>query len=303
MPRFVRWLPLIIAGALAGCPLPAPKPPEIQWRPALPLQGSLVVVVVRASGYKTAPLVAGTLAGEPLHFEPDSQDSFMALGGIPLDTSDTILVRVSVNGREFVTPLPVAHRIVAREELRTARRFTTPPDSALRVRLERERLRVREVLERTHATPRLWSMPFARPRPSEISSGFGLEREFNDMLESRHLGVDFAGRQGAAVRAANRGVVTLVDDLFYSGRTVYIDHGAGLLTAYLHLSRALVAEGDTVQWDQVIGQVGATGRVTGPHLHWLARYGAILVDPLDLVTLPWTPSSPAPPPGAGALSR
>jgi hypothetical protein len=289
MRRLVRWLPLIVPVALAGGPLPAPEPPEIQWRPALPLQGSLVVLVVRPSGHETAPLVTGTLAGEPLHFEADSQGSFVALGGIPLETRDTIQLQVSVNGEETVTPLLVAPRMVAHEALRTAPRFTRPPDSALAARLEGERARVREVLKSTHATPRLWTAPFARPRASQIRSGFGLEREFNDVLESRHLGVDFAGRRGAPVRAANRGAVALVEDLFYSGRTIYLDHGAGLLTAYMHLDRALVATGDTVQRGQLIGRVGATGRVTGPHLHWLARYGDIVVDPLDLVTLAWPP--------------
>jgi len=289
MPRLVRWLPLIIPVALAGGPLRAPEPPELQWRPPLPLQGSLVVLVVRPAGPDTAPFVTGTLAGEPLHFEADSQGRFVALGGIPLNTRDTIPVQVSVNGQEFVMPLPVAHRTVTREVLRTAPRFTRPPDSALAVRLERERHRVREALQRTHSTPRLWSAPFARPRESQINSGFGLAREFNDVVESRHLGTDFAGQQGAPVRAANRGVVALVDDLFYSGRTIYIDHGAGLLTGYLHLDRALVAAGDTVQRGQLIGRVGATGRVTGPHLHWLARYGAVAVDPLDLLNIDWTP--------------
>jgi murein DD-endopeptidase MepM/ murein hydrolase activator NlpD len=108
---------------------------------------------------------------------------------------------------------------------------------------------------------------------------------FNGVLRSRHMGVDFAGRRGATVRAANRGVVALVADLYMSGTTILIDHGAGLVTGYLHLSRTLVAVGDTVARGQTIGEVGATGRVTGPHLHWLAGYGGITFDPLGLVGL------------------
>src|SRR5256885_4174789 len=83
------------------------------------------------------------------------------------------------------------------------------------------------------------------------------------------MGVDFAGRRGASVRAANRGVVAMVADLYLSGTTILIDHGAGLVTGYLHLSGTLVAVGDTVARGQPIGEVGASGRVTGPHLHWL----------------------------------
>jgi murein DD-endopeptidase MepM/ murein hydrolase activator NlpD len=87
------------------------------------------------------------------------------------------------------------------------------------------------------------------------------------------------------VRAANRGVVALVDNFFLAGNVIYIDHGAGVVTAYFHLSKTLVAVGDTVKRGQEIGLVGNTGRVTGPHLHWAARYGAITVNPLDLVAL------------------
>jgi murein DD-endopeptidase MepM/ murein hydrolase activator NlpD len=114
---------------------------------------------------------------------------------------------------------------------------------------------------------------------------FGVSRVFNGVVRSRHLGVDFAGARGAPVRAANRGVVALVADLYLSGTTLLIDHGAGLVTGYLHLSRALVAPGDTVARGQLIGRVGASGRVTGPHLHWLAAYGHITFDPLDLLRL------------------
>ena len=105
---------------------------------------------------------------------------------------------------------------------------------------------------------------------------------FNGTLTSRHLGVDFRGATGEPIRAANRGVVALVDQFFLAGNVVYIDHGGGVVTGYFHLSKALVAAGDTVERGQEIGLVGATGRVTGPHLHWNARYGAVTVNPMDL---------------------
>jgi murein DD-endopeptidase MepM/ murein hydrolase activator NlpD len=108
---------------------------------------------------------------------------------------------------------------------------------------------------------------------------------YNGTVQSRHLGTDFAGALGAPVLAAGRGVVALVADFYLAGRAVYIDHGAGVVTAYFHLSRADVAEGDTVVAGQRIGAVGRSGRVTGPHLHWVARYGAISVDPMSLLEL------------------
>ncbi len=88
------------------------------------------------------------------------------------------------------------------------------------------------------------------------------------------------------MRASNRGIVALVGDFFYGGISVYLHHGDGLMTVYFHLSRALVAGGDTVERGQIIGRVGVTGRVTGPHLHWQAQYGAVAFDPTDLLKLP-----------------
>ena len=131
----------------------------------------------------------------------------------------------------------------------------------------------------------MWTAPFIRPRASVVTSEFGSGRLFNGELTARHLGVDFRGAVGEPVRAANRGVVALVDNFFLAGNVVYVDHGAGVVTAYFHLSKTLVATGDTVSRGQVIGLVGSTGRVTGPHLHWAARYGAITVNPLDLLKI------------------
>jgi murein DD-endopeptidase MepM/ murein hydrolase activator NlpD len=136
---------------------------------------------------------------------------------------------------------------------------------------------------RSHESPPRWTAPFQRPRASAITSRFGTGRTFNGQVTSRHLGVDFRGAVGTPVRASNRAVVALVDTFFLGGRVVYLDHGGGLTTGYLHLSRVLVAPGDTVARGQTIGHVGATGRVTGPHLHWTARYGAVTVNPLDLL--------------------
>jgi murein DD-endopeptidase MepM/ murein hydrolase activator NlpD len=158
-------------------------------------------------------------------------------------------------------------------------------DSAMVARVARENARARAVGRRAHETPRLWSDGFQRPRASAMTSTFGTGRSFNGRVTSRHLGVDFRGAVGDTVRAANRGVVALVDTFLLAGTIVYLDHGAGVVTGYFHLSVPLVATGDTVARGAVIGLVGASGRVTGAHLHWTARYGALTVNPLDLVAL------------------
>ncbi len=274
---------------------------RVTWAPAEPVQGSLVLLELRVPGDSgVAREIHGQLAGEPLHFETDGAGRLIALGGVPLDSAGSVAVEVVVWGERGADTaryaIPVTPRRARRQQLRTAPEFVRPPDSALAARIAADRGLVRHVLAETHERPRLWSLPFLRPRPGRVLSGFGDEREFNAMVESRHRGADLPGRRGAPVSAANRGVVVLVADLYYSGTTVFVDHGAGLVTGYFHLSRATVAQGDTVGRGQVIGRVGASGRVTGPHLHWVAHHGRIAFDPIDLLSLvpPWPAVAPAP---------
>ena len=171
------------------------------------------------------------------------------------------------------------------ERLTVAPKFGRPLDEALAARVERERARSREVSREAHRTPRLWKGSFVRPRDSRVTGQFGRGRLYNGQVTGRHMGVDLAGDMGAPVYAANDGVVALVADFYLAGKAVYIDHGAGLVTAYFHLSSTDVWEGDLVSKGQQIGAVGASGRVTGPHLHWVARYGEVTVDAESLLEL------------------
>ena len=257
----------------------------ISSEPVAPREGTLFRV--RVAGVPPGAVLAGDVAGEALHFAPvagiRAAESFAAA---PIDVDDSLSVEVRCTADASTDALRV--RLAAArgeypvERLRVAPAFGRPPDSALAARIRRESERATAVAAGSHDTPRLAAEPFRRPRDSRITSGFGGGREFNGTITSRHMGTDFAGAVGAPVRAANRGVVRIVDAFYYGGNVVYIDHGAGLTSAYLHLSRQQVAEGDTVERGQVIGRVGATGRVTGPHLHLIARYGRVTVDPLSL---------------------
>src|SRR5437764_698015 len=273
------------------------RPPSLTWRPRAPLEGSAVVLALSAGSDDSVATVQGELAGEPLHFEHLTH-GWRALAAVPFDRADSVAVRALVERAAGPTDTVVAwlvprRRRAPREKLRAAPGLVQPPDS-LEERIREEQALVTGVRHQAHDTPRLWGEPFVRPRSSAVRDRFGVARVFHGVLRSRHMGVDFAGRRGASVRAANRGVVALVADLYLSGTTVLIDHGAGLVTGYLHLSRTLVAVGDTVARGQEIGEVGASGRVTGPHLHWLAAYGGITFDPLGLVGLDlnasWAPS-------------
>lgn len=227
------------------------------------------------------------MSGEPLHFERDSSGTFHAVAAVPIGASDPVpgTIRLHRAAESIPFAVPVAIRSWPAERLRTAPEYTAAPDSALSHRLAWERAQVQAAYARAHETPRLWWLWFSPPMRTRVTSAFGTRRILNGDTRSRHYGLDFDGRVGEPVRAANHGEVVLVGDFFYSGNCAYVSHGAGLVTAYLHMSKVHVQPGDTVERGQVIGEVGATGRVTGPHLHWAVHYGRLSVDPNSLLSL------------------
>jgi murein DD-endopeptidase MepM/ murein hydrolase activator NlpD len=272
---------------------PTPPTLDLTWTPSQPVQGGVVRLTVRLDTLDpTADITAvkGLMARQALHFESDGAGGFQALGGIPITAADSIRLELTLlhrtgSSERIVRYLPIERGQFSSTQLRVDPRFVDPPDSALSVRIAAERDSVRRVTRGSHATPRMWTEAFALPRDSRLTSPFGQRREFNGEVRSLHLGTDLAGQVGAPVAATNRAVVALVGDFYYSGSLVYLDHGHGLMTAYLHLSKIFVAVGDTVERGEIIGRVGASGRVTGPHLHWTARYGDVLVSPLSLLDI------------------
>jgi Peptidase family M23 len=282
---------LWLAAPDAGAAQFAAPSAVVRTTPESPARGSVIWLQVEDDPSRNdqdrLTAVEGEAEGEPLHFE-QAEGGFVALLGVAVEGGDTVPVALELAraGRvdSMLIGLAVRHPSYHRE------RITVPPrmvqyDSATKARIESESARAREVSRRAHATPRLWSPPIRLPRNSRITSPYGGAREYNGQVTSRHTGTDFAGPVGSPVVAAARGAVALVADFYLAGRAVYLDHGAGLVTGYFHLSRVDVAEGDTVAAGQRIGGVGRTGRVTGPHLHWILRYGSISVDPMSLVRL------------------
>lgn len=246
----------------------------------------------------TTITVTGSLAGQPLHFERDNVGALRALGAVPVNAAATIPVQLVIDhGRETrdqMVRVPISEVAFDMERLSVASRYSSAPDSALQARIRREGSMSVQVSIRSHDTPRQWYEPWVRPRPGRVTSRFGTGRVFNGELQSRHMGTDLDGNLGEPIRAGNRAVVALVGDFYYAGNVVYLDHGAGLVTIYMHMSEVEVEEGQIVERGQVIGKIGATGRVTGPHLHWVGRHGRVSVDPLTLLDL--DPSALVPPP-------
>jgi murein DD-endopeptidase MepM/ murein hydrolase activator NlpD len=266
---------------------------RISIAPARPDPGAIVRLTLSTPARRADSIVSirGAMAGEPLHFLASTGGKWHAIGAVPVDATGSLVASVILQRASGKTETVRARLMLPKlpppvaQPLAVDSSFTRPLDSATAARVARENARAREVGTHAHDSPAMWSSSFLRPRTSVVTSEFGSGRLFNGRMTSRHLGVDFRGAVGDPVRAANRGVVALVDNFFLAGNVVYIDHGGGLVTAYFHLSKTLVAVGDTVVRGQQIGLVGATGRVTGPHLHWAARYGTITVNPLDLVSL------------------
>ena len=182
----------------------------------------------------------------------------------------------------------VIHRtITVRPHVFPTRRLRVDPDlvhppPGMEARVEREARHLRELWEHP-ASQRLWTSAFVLPVPDPANSAFGTRSVYNGEPRSPHAGADFLSPTGRPVKAPNAGRVVLADPLYFTGNTVIIDHGLGLFSLLAHLSEIDVKPGDMVAAGDVIGKVGATGRVTGPHLHWTVRLNNARVDPLSLL--------------------
>jgi murein DD-endopeptidase MepM/ murein hydrolase activator NlpD len=154
------------------------------------------------------------------------------------------------------------------------------PEQLVRIRGESRR---QSALYLQHSDAPPPTAGFIQPLQGRISSLFGHRRFFNGQARNPHSGLDIAAPTGSEIRAPAAAEVTLVDDLYYNGKTIFLDHGQGLITMYCHLSESLVTEGERVEQGEVIGLVGATGRVTGPHLHWSVSLNGYRVDPQSMM--------------------
>lgn len=198
-----------------------------------------------------------------------------ALTGKPSDSQDQVSCTVSI---------PVKEGKFATERLSVAPNFVEPNAEQL-ARAEAERQRLRAIFA-TITPERLWQGAFRIPLDGVTTGGnFGKRRILNGQPGSPHGGVDFPASAGTPVYAAQRGRVVLAEPLYFSGNTVVLDHGLGLYTFYAHFESIAVQAGDMVETGTLLGHVGATGRVTGPHLHWGVTVNRARANPLDLISL------------------
>ncbi len=183
----------------------------------------------------------------------------------------------------IATPITVSAASYRSSKIEVPGKFLAP-DVETQGRIERESAIKKEAFA-TNTPAILWRGNFLPPVPLSPTDSFGTRRTFNGTLASIHKGTDFHASTGTPVFAANDGVVLIAQPMFYEGNFVLVDHGLGFMTMYMHFSRIDVHAGEPIRKGQQLGLSGATGRVTGPHLHFAARWQGAYIDPVKLLAL------------------
>lgn len=248
--------------------------------------GELVVLTVTSTVPLTA-VHARAFDTDITGFEDDPQH-WRVLVGIDLDAKlgkhpIVVTARSAAGPLEATYQLTVVVKKFPTRSLKVDEGFVNPPASA-QPRIAAE-TKEQQAIWDAPAPDRLWSAPFVRPVPQAANSAFGTRSVFNGQPRGAHSGADFLSPAGVPIKAPNAGRIVLAKNLYYAGNTVIIDHGLGVFSFLCHLSRIDVVAGDLVTPGQIVGLVGATGRVTGAHLHWSLRVSGARVDPLALLDL------------------
>ncbi|TXE88958.1 M23 family metallopeptidase [Campylobacter volucris] len=191
-----------------------------------------------------------------------------------------LLIKFKNNTEEkfFIKVIEGAYK---KETLKVETSKVNPPKDVLnRIKKEYD---IAMKIYNTYTNEQLFEGKFIYPLDTKITSEFGKARVFNDMLKSYHSGTDFRANTGTKIQASNDGIVRIASNRYYAGNSVVIDHGYGIYSQYYHLSKLFVKEGQRVKKSDIIGLSGASGRVTGPHLHFGVLVNGVQVDPLDFI--------------------
>jgi murein DD-endopeptidase MepM/ murein hydrolase activator NlpD len=246
--------------------------------------GEVIRVDVTCACGNVAPRASALDRDIPLALSPDGT-RWQGLIGIDLDVApgDYSLLVSAPHLRPppaRVMSLRVEPKQFRTRTLTVAPEYVDPPAPVVD-RIVREAAQLNGIYETV--TGRVWDQPFVLPLTTEPSANFGSRSVFNGQPRSPHAGIDFSSPTGTVVTAPASGRVVVADDLYFTGNTVVLDHGAGLYSIFAHFSALVAEEGDLVDVGATLGRVGATGRVTGPHLHWSVRLNGARVDPMSLV--------------------
>lgn len=270
---------LLAALLVAASPTAPTAAPALVLAPTAARPGD--AVLVRVTGSASPP--RGELAGRRLLFWRDREE-WRALAALPIETPvGAAPVSIDAGTAHLEGSLAIVEPGFRVSRLELPPRYVEPPPAARR-RMEQDRKAFAKAFSEPFAPP-LYAGPFALPGEAPLSGRYGDQRIVNGKAEAAHYGLDLAAARGAPVTACNDGRVLLVRDAYMSGNTVVIWHGAGIMSVYMHLDRADVKAGQEVRRGQRIGQVGSTGRSTGPHLHWGTKVNGLYVDPESLLAI------------------
>ena len=239
--------------------------------------GGIALLELGAAASEPGPVMFNGYRSPVVH----AGDQWTAVVGIPLDTvpGPQSARVVDAAGKTVRTlPFTVAPKQYAEQRLTVKDQRKVDPNPEDLARIDQEKARTDRALG-TYSTDFEPPWRMRPPVPGERSSSFGLRRFFNGQPRNPHSGMDIAAPTGTPIRSPAAGRVVEAGDFFFNGNTVFVDHGHGVVTIYCHLSRIDVKVGDTVAEGSVLGLVGATGRVTGPHLHWGIGINRAMVDP------------------------
>jgi murein DD-endopeptidase MepM/ murein hydrolase activator NlpD len=272
-------------------------PPAVELVPATARPGD--VVLVRVSAAAAEP--RGTLAGRELAFWRAGDEEWRALAPLPIETAPgEAPVRVRAGAAALAAGLIVVEPGFAHHAITLDRKYVEPPAS-VKKRIAADHKAFARAFAQPFAQP-LFQGGFDWPRRARTSGRYGDQRILNGKVGSVHYGLDITGPRGAPVAAANDGEVVATRDAYFSGNTVVLWHGAGVYTVYFHMDRILVRQGQRVRRGEALGELGSTGRATGPHLHWGVKVGGLYVDPTSLLAIDFE-SGTAPLRQAGAAGE
>jgi murein DD-endopeptidase MepM/ murein hydrolase activator NlpD len=273
---------------IAACAYPfAASAQTVTLTPAIVVAGSPEIVHISAPEAKS---IEGEWLGRKLEFFPARDHrTWIAVAGVDVEASAAasslqIHIHLTNNTTRDLTQAIEIHPAHYRTGVLTVSpKFVEPGPDELKVIAADSEIKAKVFA--TSAAEPLWSGNFRAPVHSPPTDSFGTRRTFNGKLASIHKGMDFRAPMGTVVHATNSGTVVLARPLYYEGNCVVIDHGLGLSTLSMHFSRIDVHEGQHVTTGDALGLSGATGRVTGPHLHWAVRWQGAYLDPAKLLRL------------------
>lgn len=253
---------------------------EVTLKPDILKQGDVLVISITAPDGN----LQGTFMDKRLHFFKTESGNYIALAGIDMKTTpgEYPLTLFYDNKKIFERYIKISQASFGIQRLTLPKdKVDLTPEILKRVSIEQTRLSALWPV----INEKLWKGRFIMPVNSSITSAFGMKRIINKEERSPHSGIDIKADEGTPIAAPNNGRVALIDDQFFGGKTIVIDHGYGIYSIFNHLSKIAVSDGQLVKRGKIIGYTGSTGRATGPNLHWGVRLQRERINPVSLVNL------------------